>query len=160
MTITKFQLKQLFEEFNSKIHEEGITAKYSWFIYKNAEMMAEEYGKLLNSLYDERKEKDYMDVLAAQQELNLKYGEKNEDGSLITNPETGRPIFVGENAKKYEEEFMQIREKYKDFFSRFDNKNATNQAILSEDVTFTATQLELSEFPNNTKPFIIGILGY
>ena len=91
ITITKFQLKQLFEEFNSKIHNEGITPKYSWFIYKNCEMMINDYSHLLNSLYDERKEPDYGVILAVQQDLALKYGEKNEDGSLTVGQD-GRPI--------------------------------------------------------------------
>lgn len=159
LTISKFQLKKLFEEFNAQVNEMGISAKYSWFIYKNCESMAMEYTNLMNSLYDERRENDYAAVLAAQRDLEQKYAEKNEDGNVKYGPD-GRPTISGENVKKYEKDFNKVREQYKEFFERLDKKNEINQRIFNDTVTITATQLELSEFPPNTKPFIIGILGY
>ena len=34
--LTNMQIKQLFEEFNSKINEPGITAKYYWCMFKKS----------------------------------------------------------------------------------------------------------------------------
>ena len=50
--------------------------------------------------------------------------------------------------------------KYKDLFDKIDKKPEVNREIYLKNVSFMATQLELSEFPNNTKPYIIGLLGY
>lgn len=158
ITISKIQLKQLFEEFNSKLLADGINAKYSWFIYKNCETMAEEYGKLMNALYDERREPDFPAVFKRQQEMQAAYADKDEKGNLVLG-KNGLPVYT-KCAKEYAEEFNKLREEYKDFFEKLDKKGEVNAAILSESVTITATQLELSEFPNNTKPYIIGILGY
>lgn len=158
ITISKIQLKQLFEEFKSKLLTDGINAKYSWFIYKNCETMAEEYGKLMNALYDERREPDFPTVFKRQQEMQSAYADKDEKGNLVRG-QNGLPVYT-KCAKEYAEEFNKLREEYKDFFEKLDKKGEVNAAILSESVTITATQLELSEFPNNTKPYIIGILGY
>ena len=161
VTLTKFQLKQLFEEFNSQVNDNGISAKYSWFIYKNCESMAQEYANLMNSLYDERKESEYPNVLAAQQALYEKYGDRDENNKLKINPENGRPFISDEEKiKSYEIDFMKLKGEYKKFFEKFDKKNSINQAIYNERVTIMATKMDLSEFPPNTKPFIVGILGY
>lgn len=158
ITISKIQLKQLFEEFNSKLLADGINAKYSWFIYKNCETMAEEYGKLMTALYDERREPEFAAVFKRQQEMQATYADKDENGNLVKG-QNGLPVYT-KYAKEYTEEFNKLREEYKEFFEKLDKKNEVNSAILKETVTIMATQLELSEFPNNTKPYIIGILGY
>lgn len=158
ITITKLQLKQLFEEFNSKLRTDGINAKYSWFMYKNCEAMAEEYGKLAASLYDERREPDFQEIFKRQQELQATYADKDENGNLVTG-QNGLPVYT-KCAKEYAEEFAKLREEHKEFFEKLDKKNEVNMAVFNENVTVMATLLELSEFPNNTKPYIIGILGY
>ena len=51
--LTKFQVKQLFEEFNPRLQAEGVNAKYSWFIYKNCEQLVQLYNQVMTELYDE-----------------------------------------------------------------------------------------------------------
>jgi len=158
ITISKYQLKQLFEEFNSKLMVDGVNAKYSWFIYKNSEAMAQEYTKLMGELYDERREPDFPAVFRAQMDLAEKYADRTEDGKIAYAP-NGLPVYT-EHAKEHAEEFAKLREQYSEFFAKLDKKQSVNSELFSQQVTVQVTQLELSEFPPNTKPYIIGLLGY
>jgi hypothetical protein len=157
LTISKFYLKQLFEEFNPKILADGTNAKYSWFIYKNCEVMAPEYAKLMNELYDERREPEYPEIWKAQQELQEQFADRDEKGNVVTR--NGFPVYT-KHAKEYDEAFAKLRQDHKEFFEKLDKKDAVNREIFNQTVTIAATMLEVSEFPNNAKPFIVGTLGY
>ena len=156
--ITNFQLQQLFEEFNSRLTTDGINAKYSWFMYKNSEAMAPLYNKLSQELYDERKEPEFPNMFNEAQLLIEKYRDRDAEGKEI-NDKAGNPLFT-QHGEDYLAEYKKLREKYKDLFDKIDKKPEVNREIYLKNVSFMATQLELSEFPNNTKPYIIGLLGY
>ena len=156
--ITNYQLQQLFEEFNSKLTTDGINAKYSWFMYKNSEAMAPLYNQLSQELYDERREPDFPAMFTETQTLIEKYRDRDADGKEI-NDKAGNPTFT-QYGEEYFNETKKIREKYKELFEKIDKKAEVNREIYLKNVSFMATQLELSEFPNNTKPYIIGLLGY
>ena len=156
--VTNFQLQQLFEEFNPKLTVDGINSKYSWFMYKNCEVMAPLYNKLLGDLYDERREPDFPAMVNEHQQIIEKYRDRDAEGNVI-NDKAGNPQFT-QHGEEYNKEYQALREKYKEMFERIDKKQQVNREIYLKNVSFMATQLELSEFPNNTKPYIIGILGY
>ena len=156
--VTNFQLQQLFEEFNSKLTVDGINAKYSWFMYKNSEAMAPLYNQLMADLYDERREPDFPNMFNDNQLLIEKYRDRDEEGKEL-NDQAGNPLFT-QHKDEYVKEYGQLREKYKDLFEKIDKKIEVNREVYMKTVTFQATLLELSEFPNNTKPYIIGLLGY
>jgi hypothetical protein len=71
----------------------------------------------------------------------------------------GLPVYT-KCAKEYDEEFAKLHEKHKEFFEKVGKKEEVNREIYAQTVTIPLTMLELSEFPNNTKPFIVGTLGY
>ena len=156
--ITNYQLQQLFEEFNSKLTTDGINAKYSWFMYKNSEAMAPLYNQLSQELYDERREPDFPAMFTETQTLIEKYRDRDADGKEI-NAKDGNAQFT-QHGEEYVAEYKKLREKYKELFEKIDKKAEVNREIYLKNVSFMATQLELSEFPNNTKPYIIGLLGY
>lgn len=156
--ITNFQLQQLFEEFNPRLTADGINSKYSWFLYKNCEAMAPLYNKLVSELYDERREPDFPAMYNESQLLIEKYRDRDADGNPI-NDKNGNPQFT-EHQEEYVKESEEIRKKYPTLFENIAKKQQVNREIYLKTVSFMATQLELSEFPNNTKPYIIGILGY
>jgi len=156
--ITNFQLQQLFEEFNPRLTADGINSKYSWFLYKNCEVMAPLYNKLVSELYDERREPDFPAMYNESQLLIEKYRDRDADGNPI-NDKNGNPQFT-EHQEEYVKESEEIRKKYPTLFENIAKKQQVNREIYLKTVSFMATQLELSEFPNNTKPYIVGILGY
>lgn len=156
--LTKFQVKQLFEEFNPRLQTEGVNAKYSWFIYKNCEQLVQLYNQIMTELYDERREPEFPEVFKKTQELIATYCDKDENGQPVKD-EHGGPTF-NKDGQKYVEELTKLREAHKEFYEKLDQKDAKNREVLMQVVSFMATKLELSEFPPTTKPYIIGLLGY
>lgn len=155
VTLSNYQIKQLFEEFNSKLSTDGESAKYSWFLFKNSEAMAGAYAQLMNELFDERREPDFPAMYQEQQALLAQFMAIPEnvverDGNKTLTPAA---------AAKFDEEFKPIREKYSELFDKIEHKAATNQEIFNKQIRIQATILDLSEFPANTKPFIVGLLG-
>lgn len=157
-TITNFQLKQLFEEFNAKLMVEGITPKFSWFLFKNTEAMAPLYNKLMLELYDERREEEFPAMYAELQQIEATYCDKDLETDMPITDAQGNKQY-NEKREEYTKAFEELREKFKDLFERIDNKPKVNQEIFAKQVTFNATLLDLTEFPNQTKPYIIGLLG-
>jgi predicted nuclease with TOPRIM domain len=156
--MTNFQLQQLFEEFNPRLTVDGINAKYSWFMYKNCEAMIGAYNQLMSELYDERKEKDFPAMFSENQMLIEKYRDRDADGKEL-NDKAGNPQF-NQHKDDYVKAYQELREKYKELFEKIDKKNEVNREVYMKNVTIQGTMLELSEFPNNTKPYVIGLLGY
>ena len=109
-------------------------------------------------LYDERREPDFPNMFNDNQLLIEKYRDRDEEGKAL-NDQAGNPQFT-QHKDEYVKEYEQLREKYKDLFEKIDKKIEVNREVYMKAVTFQATLLELSEFPNNTKPYIIGLLGY
>ena len=111
----------------------------------------------MNELYDERREPEYPEIWKAQQELQEKFADRDEKGNVVTR--NGFPVYT-KHAKEYDEAFDKLRQDHPEFFEKLDKKDAVNREIYNQTVTIAATMLEVSEFPNNAKPFIVGTLGY
>ena len=158
VTLSNFQLKQLFEEFNKRLNVPGDSAKYSWLIYKNCELMAKPYSDLINALYDERREPDFPAFYQAQQELVQKYADRDEQNNIIKNQETNQPV-INENIVEFNQANNELCEKYSELCEKIKNKDQVNFEIFNKQNAFTLHCMELSEFPPQTPPFVVGILG-
>lgn len=158
VTISNFQLKQLFEEFNKKITEPGESAKYSWFMYKNCEILAKPYSELMQALFDERREPDFPAFYQEQQDLIQKYADRDEQSNILRDSNNA-PI-IKENIVEFNQENEKLLTKYSALYEKIKNKDKVNFEILNKPVTVSLNCLELSEFPARTQPFIVGILGY
>ena len=156
--LTNFQLKQIFEYLSQKVNEPGETPKYSWFIYKTCEALAEPYAKLMNELYDERREPEYPEFDKEQKALVQKYADRDEQNTIITD-DKNRPL-IRENSVEFTEENAKLLEKYPTLNENWKNKEKTNYAIFQQLQTYNLTCLELSEFPPKTPPSIVGVFGY
>ena len=84
--------------------------------------------------------------------------DKDDKGQPIKD-ERGNPVFTKQQ-DKYIEELNKLKADHKEFYEKLDHKEEKNREIMLQTVSFMATRLELSEFPPNTKPYIIGLLGY
>lgn len=158
VTLSNFQLKQLFEEFNKKLGEPGENAKYSWFIFKNVELMAKAYAELMQSLYDERKEPEFPEFYQEQQKLVQKYADRDEQNNIVRD-NNNAPVII-ENIVEFNQENAKLLEKYSSLYEKIKNKDAVNYEIFNKTQTLTLHCLELSEFPARTVPFVVGLLGY
>ena len=156
--LTNFQLKQIFENLSKKINEPGESPKYSWFIYKTCEALAEPYARLINELYDEHREPEYPEFDKEQKALVQKYADRDEQNTVITDKH-GRPV-IRENIVEFGEENAKLLAKYPTLNENWKNKEKTNYEIYQKTQVYTLTCLELSEFPTKTPPFIVGVFGY
>lgn len=156
--LSNFQLKQLFEEFNSKLNEPGETAKFSWVVYKNCEILAPAYAQLMQELYDERREPEFPEFYKKQQDLIQKYADRDEQNAIIYN-QNGAPQII-ENIVEFNQENEKLLETYSELYDKIKNKDKVNFEIYNKFNTYQLHMLELNEFPPRTPPFIVGILGY
>lgn len=157
LRLTNYQIERILNEFNTKIFVPGISAKYSYFIYKNTEFLAEPYNKLMNELYDERKEPNFQEMVDAQNKLIMKYADRDEQGNIIKD-ENNVPV-INENIVEFNNENDKLIEKYKELFDKIKKKDEYNHEIRSKEDEYDLVTLDLSEFPDVTPPFIVGLLN-
>lgn len=158
VTLSNYQLKQLFEEFNRRLNEPGENAKFSWVMYKNCETLVKPYTELMTSLYDERKEPDFPAFYQEQQKLVQEYADRDEQNNIIRD-QNGAPQ-INENIVEFNEANEKLLEKYSTLCEKIKNKDKVNSELYVKQQTFSLYCLELTEFPSRTIPFIVGILGY
>lgn len=156
--LTNMQVKQLFEEFNARINEPGITAKYSWCMFKNCEVLAAPYNALMAQLYDQRREPEFQSFIMENDQLVKEYAKKN--GDQIVRDANNQPVLDDTKISEYNEKAQALREKYKEFFTKSEEKLRGNAEIFNTQVPVMLTKLEVSEMPNVVKPWIVGLLGY
>lgn len=157
--LTNYQIKQLYEDFTKKIYEDGVTAKYSWFLYKNYQILGNAYGALANEIFDERRDPDFQNMVNDQNELVLKYADRDEQAN-IKRDEHGNPI-INDNIVEFNKENDKLlTTKYAALYEKLQNKDKINNAILTKQVDIELLVLDISEFPATTPPFIVGLLGY
>ena len=156
--LTNMQVKQLFEEFNAHINEPGITAKYSWCMFKNCEVLAAPYNALMAQLYDQRREPEFQSFVMENDQLIKEYAKKN--GDQIVYDAKNQPVLDEARIPEYTTKAQELREKYKDFFAKSEEKLRGNAEIFNTPVPVMLTKLEVSEMPNVVKPWIVGLLGY
>lgn len=158
VTLSNFQLKQVFESLSKKMNEPGETPKYSWFIFKTCEFLAKPYAEMMNELYDERREPDYPAFDKEQKALVQKYADRDEQNTIITD-EQGRPL-IKENIVEFSEENAKLLEKYPTLNENWKNKEKHNIEVFQKTQSYKLNCLEINEFPPRTPPFIVGIFGY
>lgn len=158
ITLSNFQLKQLFEEFNRKLTEPGETAKYSWFMYQNCELLAKPYNEVLGKLFDERREPEFPEFYQKQQQLVMKYADRDEQNNIV-HDQNGAPV-INENIVEFNEANATLLKEYSTLYEKIQNKDKVNYEVYKETNVYKLYCLELSEFPPRTTPFIVGILGY
>lgn len=156
--LSNYQIKQLYEDFAKKVYEEGITAKYSWFLYKNYQILGNAYAAIANEVFDERREPDFQNMLNDQNELVLKYADRDEQAN-IKRDERGNPV-INDNIVEFNKENDQLLStKYAALYEKLQNKEKFNHEILTRQVDIDLLVLDVSEFPPTTPPYIVGLLG-
>ena len=77
------QVKGIYEYFAQQVQQEGKTAEFSYFVYKNAEILVEQYVKIMNTIYVEQTDTEFQKFTKENNELALKYADKDEQGNVI-----------------------------------------------------------------------------
>lgn len=163
MKIVKKTLKNrdilaLFNEFNQATAKDGLNPAYSLMVFKNAEALVPYVMQINDDLYDERKEPQWNEFMTERNELFGKYGDRDEQGNLIIDDKTKNPK-VTEMLVEFNAAIDELEKKYHEMLVRIQNKEKTNSDILVQETEVEVVTLELSEFPNAAKPFVVGLLA-
>ena len=163
MKIVKKTLKNrdilaLFNEFNQSTAKEGLNAKYSLMLFKNAETLLPTVMQINDDMYDERKETEWDAFLQERNEVFEKYADRDEQGIMKIDDKTKNPI-VTEMVVEFNEAIGELEKKYHEMLVRIQNKEKTNNDILLQETEVEVVTLDITEFPDQAKPFVVGLLA-
>lgn len=157
ITLTNAQVQHLYQIFNEKMLAEGLSPLYSLFIYNNLNLLIPIYENITSRLFDERREPEFANLTSENNALVIKYADKDEQGNIVKD-QNGNPK-ITENIVEFNNENTKLIQKYKSLYDKMQNKYEINAKILSETHEHELFTLNLSEFPDKTPPFIIGLFA-
>lgn len=156
-TLKNRDILALFNEFNTNTSSEGLNAAYSLMLFKNCEALYPTVMKINDDLYDERKEADWPKFIEKRNDVFGKYADRDEQGNIKVDDKTGAPI-VTEMIVEFNNDIGKVQEEFKDLLTRIQNKDKINADVLNQCTEVEVVTLTLAEFPDKTKPFVVGLL--
>lgn len=154
--LKNYEIIQLFNEFVDGFNKEGLNAKYSLMLYKNIEVLTPIYNKIVSLIYNENYDEEYQKYLTAMKETMAKYADRTDQGDIIQD-EHGH-IRITEMIVEFNAAKEAIENTYKDALFRFSHKDAVNRQVENSSQEVELVGLELDEFPDKAKPFVVGLL--
>lgn len=157
-TLKNRDILNLFNEFNANVTKEGLNPSYSFMMFKNTQALYDTVIKINSQLYDERKEPEWENLLKDRNQLYNQFADRDEQGNVIVDEKTNTPK-VTEMIVEFENGLKEIESKYHDMLVRIQTKDQTNSLVLDQENEVEVVTLAISEFPDITKPFIVGLLA-
>lgn len=156
ITLTRGQVKGIYEYFASQLQQEGKTAEFSYLIYKNTETLAQEYANIVNTIYDENSDEKFQEFTKKSNELVVKYADRDEQGNPI----------VENNNYKITEQIVEFKQENETLYKEYEEVLKNRQQKIQESVQFLEMTSEYSlivmpiaKFPDKIAPAIVGIFG-
>lgn len=160
MKITKRELKnyeilQLFNEFVKNLNTEGLNPKYSLMLYKNIEALNIPYNNIIGAVYNEANDTEYQKYQHDLNDTIVKYADRDEQGNIIQN-ESG--VSIKEQIVEFNAAKEALDNVYKDALERVAHKDENNRKVETATQEVELVVLDLNEFPDKAKPFVVGLL--
>ena len=160
MKITKRELKnyeilQLFNEFVKNLNTEGLNPKYSLMLYKNIEALTIPYNNIVSSIYNENNDIEYQKYKKDLNDTLVKYADRDEQGNII---QTENGVSIQEQIVEFNTAKETLDNVYKDALERVANKDAHNAKVEKASQNVEIVVLDIDEFPDKAKPFVVGLL--
>ena len=157
ITLKRGQVKGIYEYFASQLQQEGKTAEFSYFIYKNAETLAQEYANIVNTIYDENRDIKYKTFMQESEALLIKYADRDEQGNPITTENGG--FKITEQVAEYKQEAQKHYDDNKEMLDERQQKIQESVQFLEVPLEFSLIVMPITKFPDKTAPAIVGIFG-
>lgn len=157
LKLKKIEVTQLFEEFNTLILKEGVSAKYSLFVYNNAQVLMPIWEQIAAEIYDERREPEFPKFIQQNNDIITKYADRDEQGNIVKD-QNGQPM-ITEQIVEFNTAVETLNSTYKEMLERIAQKDEINKQVYLQEIEVELTCLDIDEFPANTKPFVVGILN-
>lgn len=153
--LKNYEILQLFNEFVKNLNTEGLNPKYSLMLYKNIEALTIPYNNIVSSIYNENNDIEYQKYKKDLNDTFVKYADRDEQGNIIQN-ENG--VSIKEQIVEFNAAKEALDNVYKDALERVAHKDAHNAKIEKASQNVEIVVLDLDEFPDKAKPFVVGLL--
>lgn len=156
ITLKRGQVKSIYEYFVQQLQQEGKTAEFSYFVYKNAEILAGEYQNIVNLIYDESRDTKFHEFMKKRSELITKYADRDEQGNLITE---NNNVKITEQVAEFKQETEELEKEYKEVLDTRDQRIKESVQFLDMTSEYNLIVMSVTKFPDKTMPAIVGIFG-
>lgn len=153
--LKNYEILQLFNEFVKNLNNEGLNPKYSLMLYKNIEALTIPYNNIVSSIYNENNDIEYQKYKKDLNDTFVKYADRDEQGNII---QTENGVSIQEQIVEFNAAKEALDNVYKDALERVANKDAHNAKIEKASQNVEIVVLDLDEFPDKAKPFVVGLL--
>lgn len=153
--LKNYEILQLFNEFVKNLNNEGLNPKYSLMLYKNIEALTIPYNNIVGAIYNENNDVEYQKYKKDLNDTFVKYADRDEQGNII---QTENGVSIQEQIVEFNTAKETLDNVYKDALERVANKDAYNAKIEKASQNVEIVVLDIDEFPDKAKPFVVGLL--
>ena len=150
------QVKGIYEYFAQQVQQEGKTAEFSYFVYKNAEILVEQYVKIMNTIYVEQTDTEFQKFTKENNELALKYADKDEQGNVIVENNNYK---ITKQETEFKRESEALQKKYEEVLKNRQQKIQESMQFLEQTAEYSMIVMPITKFPDKTAPAIVGNYG-
>lgn len=154
--LTNGQVKGIYEYFTQQLQQEGKTAKFSYFVFKNAESLSEAYNKIVNTIYVEELDTNFQKYKNDLDALLLKYTDRDEQGKPII---IDKQYSITEQIVEFKEEVAKLEEANKEVLANRQQKIQESVKFMQLTVEYSLIVMPIADFPDKTMPAIVGLFG-
>jgi hypothetical protein len=126
-------------------------------VYKNAEKLAEAYGKIVSKIYNENTDVAFQEFKKKASELVIAYADRDEQGN-IKRDDNGQ-IVITEQIAEFKEADEKLVAENKEMLDARQARINESMKYLDLNNEYTLLTIKLSDFPNDTAPGIVGIFA-
>ena len=126
-------------------------------VYKNAEKLAEAYGKIVSKIYNENTDVAFQEFKKKASELVIAYADRDEQGN-IKRDDKGQ-ILITEQIAEFKEADRKLAEEIKELLEARQARINESVQYLELSDEYSLITIKLSDFPNDAAPGIVGIFA-
>lgn len=126
-------------------------------VYKNAEKLAEAYGKIVSKIYNENTDVAFQEFKKKASELVIAYADRDEQGN-IKRDDNGQ-IVITEQIAEFKEADEKLVAENKEMLDARQARINEIMKYLDLNNEYTLLTIKLSDFPNDAAPGIVGIFA-
>lgn len=126
-------------------------------VYKNAEKLAEAYGKIASKIYDERNDAAFQEFRKKASDLVGQFADRDEQGNIKLD-DKGQ-VLITEQIAEFREADKKLAEENKQMLEARQAKIDESMKYLEMTNEYSLLTIELKDFPNDAAPGIVGIFA-
>lgn len=157
ITLKNGQVKGIYEYFVNVLQQDGKNAVFSYMVYKNAEKLAEAYGKITSKIYNENTDVAFQEFRKKASDLVSQFADRDEQGNIKLD-DKGQ-VLITEQIAEFREADKKLAEENKQMLEARQAKINESMQYLELTNEYSMLTIELKDFPNDAAPGIVGIFA-